>query len=157
MRCWWGQRESGLFYFYFQFLRQRRSCEIRKLKQQRRLRKRHLKTEFALLFWLYRAFSIFFNSSNVGEFFQELNFKGLYQSSGKEKEGCCLVVTQSCNDGKEMHKKACKVVVLLIKSIAFLPFSLLSPSSLLKLTCANTGDIRVSLLVQSLNWIWKGA
>ena len=38
---------------------------------------------------------------------------------------------QSGNDGKEMYKKS--VVVLLIKPIAFLPFSLPSASSLLKL------------------------
>ena len=40
---------------------------------------------------LYRACSISFNSSNVGNFFLELNSKGLYQSSRKEKESCCLV------------------------------------------------------------------
>ena len=34
-----------------------------------------------------------FNSSNVAEFFVELNSKGLYRSSGKEKESRCLVFT----------------------------------------------------------------
>ena len=46
------------------------------------------------------------------------------------------ITLQTCNDGKEMYKKArctCKVVVLRNKPIAFLPFSLPSPSSLLKL------------------------
>ena len=41
-----------------------------------------------------------------------------------------------CSDGKEMYKKAwctCKVVFFLSKPIAFLTFSLASPSSLLKL------------------------
>ena len=33
--------------------------------------------------------------SNVGDFFQELNSKGLYLSSRKEKENCCLVFTSS--------------------------------------------------------------
>ena len=57
--------------------------------------------------------------------FQELNSKGLYLSSLKQKENCCLVFTSSknvkftslsCSDGKEMYKKTwytCKVVVLL--------------------------------------------
>ena len=42
----------------------------------------------------YRAYSISFNSSNVG-IFLELNSKILYQSSGKEKESRCLVFTSS--------------------------------------------------------------
>ena len=44
-------------------------------------------------FTLYRAYSISFNSSNVGEFSVELNSEGLYQSLGKEKEGRSLVFT----------------------------------------------------------------
>ena len=40
---------------------------------------------------LYRGCSIWFNSSNLGNFFLELNSKGLYQSSRNEKESCCLV------------------------------------------------------------------
>ena len=46
-------------------------------------------------FKLYRAYSISFNSSNVGNFFLDLNFKKLYQSSGKEKQRRCLVFTSS--------------------------------------------------------------
>ena len=46
-------------------------------------------------FKLYRAYSISFNSSNVGNFFLELNSRRLYQSSGKEKESCRLVFTSS--------------------------------------------------------------
>ena len=45
-------------------------------------------------------------------------------------------VLQSCSDGKEMYKTAlytCKVVVLPIERIAFLPFLLPSPSLLLNL------------------------
>ena len=44
---------------------------------------------------LNRAHSIPFNSSNVGNFFLELNSKGLHQSSGKEKESCCLLFPSS--------------------------------------------------------------
>ena len=44
---------------------------------------------------LNRAYSILFNSSNVGKFFLELNSKGLHQSSGKEKESCCLLFPSS--------------------------------------------------------------
>ena len=69
---------------------------IRKLKQQRqrRLRKRHLKVNSRCL-KLHRAYSISFNSSNVGKLFLELNSKGLYQSSRKEKASCCLVFPSS--------------------------------------------------------------
>ena len=39
--------------------------------------------------------------------FLDLNSKELYQSSGKEKEGRRFEFTSSsCNDGKEMDKKA---------------------------------------------------
>ena len=73
--------------------------EFRELKRrrQRRLRKCHLKSEFAVLqLELYRAYSISFNSSlNCWQILLELNSKGLYQSSGKEKESCCLVFPSS--------------------------------------------------------------
>ena len=39
-------------------------------------------------------------------------------------------MSYSCSDGKEMYKKACKIVVLLIKPFAFVAFPL--PSSDLK-------------------------
>ena len=45
----------------------------------------------ALNFISHRAYSISFNSSNGGEIFRELNYKGLYRNSGKGKEGSCLV------------------------------------------------------------------
>ena len=51
-----------------------------KQQRRRRLRKRHL---IKSLF----AFSISFHSTNV-RIFLELNSKGLYSSSGKEKESC---------------------------------------------------------------------
>ena len=40
---------------------------------------------------LNRAYYISFNSSNVGNLFG-VESKGLHQSSGKEKEGCCIFV-----------------------------------------------------------------
>ena len=40
---------------------------------------------------LNRAYFISFNSSNVGNLFG-VESKGLHQSSGKEKEGCCIFV-----------------------------------------------------------------
>ena len=63
------------------------------LKQQRRrrLRKRHLKSEFAPLQTLSRLFQFV----KCCQIFLEFNSKGLYQSSGKEKESCCLVFPSS--------------------------------------------------------------
>ena len=67
--------------------------ETRELKQQRRRRrkrKRHLKSEFTLLQTLSRLFHpVWFVKR--WQFFLELNSKGLYQSSGKERESGCLV------------------------------------------------------------------
>ena len=54
----------------------------------------------------------------------------------------------SCIDGKEMYKKAwcmCKIIVLLIKPIAFLPLSLVSLSPLLKLTINRKPLLRYSI------------
>ena len=64
-----------------------------KLKQQRRrrLRKRRLKSEFAPLQTLSRLFQFV----KCCQIFLEFNSKGLYQSSGKEKESCCLVFPSS--------------------------------------------------------------
>ena len=68
----------------------------RVLKQQRRrrLRKRQSKSEFALLQSLSRLFH-FVYFVKCWQMFLELNSKGLYQSSGKEKESCCLVFPSS--------------------------------------------------------------
>ena len=59
---------------------------LQELKQQRRwrLRKRHLKSEFALLQTLSRLFHLVY-FSKCWQMFLELSSKGLYQSSGKEK------------------------------------------------------------------------
>ena len=72
------------------------SLFIRELKQQRRrrLRKRHLKSEFALPQTLSRLFHLVY-FVKCWQMFLELNSKGLYQSSGKEKESCCLVFPSS--------------------------------------------------------------
>ena len=49
----------------------------------------------ALLQTLSRLFHLVYLPSNVGKCFLELNSKGLYQSSGKEKESCCLLFPSS--------------------------------------------------------------
>ena len=125
---------------------------IRELMQQRRrwLRKRHLKSEVALL-KIYRDCSISFSSSNAGNFFLDLNSKRLYLSSGKEKESLCLEFTSSTKRGilrrsREVTAKQCtkkrdaRANLFFFwgggggqsKPAAFLKFSLTSPSSLLK-------------------------
>ena len=101
----------------------------RELKQQRRrrLRRRHLKSEFALLQTLSRLLHLVY-FVKCWQMFLELNSKGLYQSSGKEKESCCLVFPSSTKREirhfhvvvvqrrlKEMYGKewcACRIVVL---------------------------------------------
>ena len=68
----------------------------REFKQQkrRRLRKRHLKCEFALLQTLSRLFHLV-QFVKCWYILLELNSKRLYQSSGKEKQSRCLVFTSS--------------------------------------------------------------
>ena len=68
----------------------------RELKQQqrRRLRKRHIKSKFALLQTLSRLFHLVY-FVKCWQMFLELNSKGLYQSSGKEKQSCCLAFPSS--------------------------------------------------------------
>ena len=80
----------------------------------------------------------------------ELNSKGLHQSSGKQKESCCLLFPSSTKrEIRQFHvvvvrattvekctknrDARAKLLFWLSKPIAFLPFSLLSPSSLRKL------------------------
>ena len=75
----------------------RRRCRIvRSLKQQRRrrLQKRHLKSEFALLQTLSRLLHLVY-FVKCWRMFLKFNSKGLYQSSGKEKENCCFVFPSS--------------------------------------------------------------
>ena len=125
--------------------------DTRELKQKRRRRlwKRLFKSKVALLQKRYRTYSNSFNSSNVGNFFLDLNSKKLYQSSGKENESRCRVFTSSTKrdirhfyvvvvqrlqrnvQKSVMHVQSCCFAKLL-KPIAFLTFSLTSPSSLLR-------------------------
>ena len=78
----------------------------------------------------------------------ELNSKGLHQSSGREKQKCCLLFRPrqkvkfgvsrcSCATTAQKCTKECdaraKLLFCLSKPIAFLPFSLPSSSSLRKL------------------------
>ena len=67
---------------------------IKQQRRRRRKRKHHLKSEFALLQSLSRLFHLVWFVKRW-QFFLELNSKGLYQSSGKEKESGCLVFPSS--------------------------------------------------------------
>ena len=79
-------------------------------QRQRRLRKRHLKSEVALLQTLSRLFHLV-QFVKCWQSFLELNSKRMYRRSGKEKESQCLVFTSSkkreiftsslCSDGKK--------------------------------------------------------
>ena len=104
-------------------------------------------------FKLYRAYSISFTSSNVGKCFWSWILKGCIKVQEKKRKllSCVPVLDKTwiqafsrCSRAtmaKKCTKKAwctCKVVVLLIKPIAFLPFSLPSASSLLKLPIDTT-------------------
>ena len=70
----------------------------RELKQQRgrRLRKRHLKSKFALPQTLSSLLHLVY-FVKYWQMFLEFNSKGLYQSSGKEKQSCCLLFGSSTN------------------------------------------------------------
>ena len=63
-------------------------------RRRRRLRKRHLKSEFALPQTLSRLFYLV-EFVKCWQIVVELNSKGLHQSSGKEKESCCLLFPSS--------------------------------------------------------------
>ena len=128
-----------------------RLFNIRELKQQRRrrLRKRQLKSEVALLHTLLYLFQLV-QFVKCWQILLELNSKTPYQSSGKDKESPCLVFTSStkreirhfhvvvmqrrakkCTKRREARAKF--GLLFQSKPIAFLPFSFTSPSSLLKL------------------------
>ena len=127
-------------------------------KQQRRhwLQKSHLRSEFAPLQTLSGLFRLV-QFNKYWRIFLELNSKGLYRRSRKEKESRCLVFTSCQREIRHFHvivmqkrqrnvpKKTwctCKFVVLLIEPIALLPFSLPSSSSLLKLRKIEQGKRR---------------
>ena len=63
-------------------------------EKRRRLRKRHLKSEFAQLQTLSGSFHLV-QFVKCWQIFLELNSKRLYQSSRREKESCCFVFTSS--------------------------------------------------------------
>ena len=99
-------------------------------------------------FKLYRAFSISCTSSSVGKCFWNWILKDCIKVQEKKRKllSCVPVLDKTwiqafsrcsrATTAKKCTKKVwctCKVVVLLIKPIAFLPFSLPSTSSLLKL------------------------
>ena len=107
-------------------------------------------------FKLYRAYSISFTSSNVGKCFYSWILKDCIKVQEKKRKllSCVPVLDKTwiqalsrcsrATTAKKCTKKAwctCKVVVLLIKPIAFLPFSLPSASSLLKLPIIWTGEL----------------
>ena len=111
---------------------------IRELKQQRRRRllKRHLKSEVVLLETLSRLFHLVYRVK-CWQVFLELNAKGLYQSSGREKEHRCLVFPSSTKrEFRHLHVAVVQrrqrnvqksvmhgqLVVLLIKPIYFIYF-----------------------------------
>ena len=86
------------------FILQPTSTSIRELKQWRwwQLRKRHLKSEFALLQTLSRLFHLV-KLDKRGHFFLGLNSKRLCWSSGKEKESHCLVFTSRSPQNMKLH------------------------------------------------------
>ena len=73
---------------------------IRELKEQRRrrLRKRHLKSEFALPQSSTRL-SHLLQFVRCWQISLEFNSKALLQRTGKEKESCCLLFTSSSKRG----------------------------------------------------------
>ena len=96
----------------------------------------------------YRAYSISFTSSNVGKCFWSWILNDCIKVREKKRKllSCVPVLDKTwiqalsrcsrATTAKKCTKKAwhtCKVVVLLIKPVAFLPFWLPSTSSLLKL------------------------
>ena len=95
---------------------------VRELKQQRpwRLRKRHLKSEFALPQTLSRLFHLV-QFIKCWQFSLELNSKRLHWSSGKEKESRCLVISSSIKrEMRHFH-----VVVVHVQSCSFVNINLL--------------------------------
>ena len=116
------------------------------LSPPQRLRKRHLKGEFALLQTLSPLFQLI-QFVKCWHVFLDLNSKRLYQSSGKEKESRCLLFTSSTKreiryfhivvvHRRQRNKRdaSAKLLFCQSKPIAFLLFSLPSPSSLPKLS-----------------------
>ena len=135
-------------YFFAIYRRAKASAKrlrraIRELKQQRRwrLQKRYLKSEFAR-FKLYRAYSISFTSSNVGKCFWSWILKDCIKVQEKKRKflSCVPVLDKTwiqalSRCSRATTAKKCTKSVIHVQSccFAFLPFSLPSASSLLKL------------------------
>ena len=78
----------------------------------------------------YRGYSISFYSSNVGELFLSWILKDCIKVQEKKRKVVVFCFRHS-HVVVVQRQRTCKVVVLPIKPISFLPFSLPSPSSLL--------------------------
>ena len=118
-------------------------------------------------FKLYRAYSISFTSLNVGKCFWSWILKECIKVQEKKRKllSCFPVLDKTwiqalsrcsrATTAKKCTKKAwctCKVVVLLIKPVAFLPFSLPFASSLLKLPISD-GRTRVKFTILQIYWM----
>ena len=133
------KRNGVKMYFFLVFFRE--------FKQQhrRQLWKHHLKSEFGLPQTLLRLFRLV-QFVKCWRIVLELNSKGLYESSGKEKQSCCVVFPSStkreirkvhvivvqqimAKKCRKMHDPHAKLLFFQSMHIAFLP----SPLSLLKL------------------------
>ena len=104
-------------------------------------RKRLLKSEFRALFQTSSILFNFFLFLKSWRNCRGLNPKGPYLSLEKEKENYCAVFTNSIRRARESRRlattaKKCtkKRLFCQYKPIVFLPFSLPSPSLLLKLS-----------------------
>ena len=108
----------------------------RKLKQRRR---RQLQKRCLIL---HRTYSISFNSSNVGKFFWSCILKDCIEVQGNKQKvvrhslSRCSHAATAKKCTKERDARA-KLFFYFSKFLAFLPFSLPSPSSLLKLPIAS--------------------
>ena len=138
---------------------------IGEFTQRRGQRKRHKLNLHCLR--LNRAYSILFNSSMLANVLK-LNSKGLHQSSGKEKESCCLLFPSSTKreirqfhvvvvqrrqrnvQKSVMHVQSCCFAYLNL--LLFLPCSLPSSSSLRKLPNKDL-TIRQQRLQWKRRWI----
>ena len=66
-------------------------------------------------FKFYRAYSISFNSSNVGKYFWNFIIKRLYQSSGKEKGSCLVFMSSTKHEIGHFHVVVIHVCTVIAK------------------------------------------
>ena len=138
-----------------------------KQQRRRRLQKRHLKSEFAPAASNFIALTPSRLIDQMLADCLELNTKGLYQSSGKEKASCCLVFPSSTKleithfhvvvvqwRQRNVQKSVMHVLSFCFDTInllLFLPFQLPSPSSLLKLPNIHSKELGSILLRHRMN------